>query len=149
MNGKIRGLMIGSNPRLLNLSLLLLRCAAGIILFGVGASKVMGWFGGQGIAVTVQNFSKMGFPALLTYMSSYTEFIGGFLFIIGLFTRPTAIAVTINMFMATKTMWPHGFLFNGAAYPFMVLVSAIIIFLVGPMHYSIDSILFKTGNLLQ
>ncbi len=106
----------------------------------------MGWFGGQGMDATIQNYSRMGFTPFLTYLSSYTEFIGGFLMIAGLATRPAAIAIIINMFVATKTMWPHGFLFGGAAYPFLVLVSFIVIMMAGPMAYSLDSLLFNSSG---
>ncbi|MCL5021533.1 MAG: DoxX family protein [Bacteroidetes bacterium] len=73
----------------------------------------------------------------------FTEFIGGFLFIIGFLTRPIAIPVTINMVVATLSMMPHGFIMGFADFPFSILVSSIIILLAGPMDYSLDAILFR------
>jgi putative oxidoreductase len=108
----------------------------------VGAGKVFGWFGGMGMSATLQAFAKEGFSAPLIYLSMFTEFVGGFLFIVGFLTRPVAIAVTINMLVATLSMMPHGFLFGFADFPFSILVSSIIILLAGPMDYSIDSLLF-------
>jgi putative oxidoreductase len=123
--------------------MLLLRCTVGIILFGGGAGKVLGWFGGRGMETTVNLFvTKQGFTPLLAYMSSYTELLGGFLLIVGLLTRPAAFAVMINMTVAGIVSLPKGFL-AGAAYPFSLMVSAMIILLAGPMLFSLDSLIFR------
>lgn len=132
-------LLIATNTRLLDVSLLLLRLTVGIILFLAGAGKVFGWFGGMGIEATIDIFvSKMGIHPILAYLSCYTEFIGGFLLIVGLLTRPAAFAIMINMLVATLVTLPNGFL-TGASYPFSMMVSSIIILLAGPMAYSLDA----------
>jgi putative oxidoreductase len=121
----------------------------GVILFIVGSGKVLGWFGGFGMETTINFFvTKQGFSVLLAYMSSYTEFIGGFLLIVGLLTRPAAFAVMINMVVATIVSLPRGFV-GGAAYPFTFLISAVIILLAGPMIYSIDSLLLRPGEVIS
>ena len=136
-------LMIKTNATLLNISLLLLRLTVGIILFLAGAVKVFGWFGGQGIDATIDIFvSKMGIHPILAYLSCYTEFIGGFLLIVGLLTRPAAFAIMINMLVAVLVTLPNGFLV-GASYPFSMMVSSIIILLAGPMAYSLDACLLS------
>ena len=136
-------LMIKTNATLLNISLLLLRLTVGIILFLAGAGKVFGWFGGQGIDATIDIFvSKMGIHPILAYLSCYTEFIGGFLLIVGLLTRPAAFAIMINMLVAAVVTLPNGFL-KGASYPFSMMVSSIIILLAGPMAYSLDACLLS------
>ena len=136
-------LMIKTNTTLLNISLLLLRLTVGIILFLAGAGKVFGWFGGQGIDATIDIFvSKMGIHPILAYLSCYTEFIGGFLLIVGLLTRPAAFAIMINMLVAVLVTLPNGFLV-GASYPFSMMVSSIIILLAGPMAYSLDACLLS------
>jgi putative oxidoreductase len=136
-------LLTQTNTALLNLSLLLLRLMVGIILFGAGAGKVLGWFGGFGMKMTIGYYSMSGISVPLTYLSAYTEFIGGFLLIVGLFTRPAAFAIMINMLVATILTMPKGFFIGGASYPFSLTVSAIIILLGGPMAYSIDALLNK------
>jgi len=149
-NSIIVKLLIGNNNKLLSICIFLLRCTVGVILFVIGAGKVMGWFGGQGIEVTIQNFvTKAGIAAPLAYLSCYTEFIGGFLLILGLFTRPTAFAIMINMLVATIEMLPTGFFTGGAAYPFSLMISAIIILLAGPMTYSVDYLLLKKGEVIN
>ena len=138
-------LLTGTNATLLDISLLLLRLAVGIILFAAGAGKVFGWFGGQGIDATIDIFvTKMGIHPVLAYLSCYTEFIGGFLLIIGFFTRPAAFAITINMLVATFVTLPNGFLV-GASYPFSMMVSSLVILLAGPMAYSLDACLVSGG----
>ncbi len=146
---KVSGLMIETNARLLNISLLLLRFVLGLILFVAGAGKVFGWFGGQGIEFTIRTFAtKMGIPAPLAYLSCYTELIGGFLLIVGLLTRPAAFAVMINMLVATIVTLPMGFL-AGAAFPLSCMISAVIIQLAGPMEYSVDCAMFHPGDVIH
>jgi len=136
-------LLTCTNAALLNISLLLLRLAVGIILFAAGAGKVLGWFGGQGMDATLDIFvSKMGIHPILAYLSCYTEFIGGFLLVVGLLTRPAAFAITINMLVATVITLPNGFM-TGASYPFSMMVSSLVILLAGPMAYSLDAIVLS------
>jgi len=147
MNNKmIAKYFLDSNESLVSLGLLFLRCTIGVILFMVGSGKVMGWFGGFGMQTTIQYFTKMGISVPLVYISSYTEFLGGFLLIIGFITRPAAIAVTINMIVATIFMLPKGFIFGMADFPLTLLVIAIVILLLGPQSISIDSLIFKKGK---
>lgn len=142
-------LLTETNTRLLNISLLLLRCMTGVILFGTGAGKVLKWFGGFGLETTVKYYSMSGISAPFAYLSSFTELIGGFLLIIGLLTRPAAFAVMINMLVATIVTMPKGFIMGGAAYPFSLMISALIILLAGPMDYSIDSFLLQRGPVIR
>ena len=142
-NNLIIKLLTGTNPKLLSSCLLLLRITVGVILFIVGAGKVLGWFGGFGMQTTINFFvTKEGFSVLLAYLSSYTEFIGGILLVVGLLTRPVALAVVINMAVATIVSLPRGFV-AGAAYPFSFMISAVIILLAGPMLISLDSLIFR------
>jgi putative oxidoreductase len=140
-------ILTGTSARLLDTAILLIRCNVGVILFVVGAGKVLGWFGGRGIEVTIQNFvSKMGIAPWLAYLSCYTELIGGFLLIVGLLTRPVAVAVTVNMLVATLVSMPRGFFIGGAAYPFSLMIAAVVILLAGPMAYSADALLLKASR---
>jgi putative oxidoreductase len=140
----ITKILLGRNNYTLNLSLLLLRCTIGIIIFSVGAGKLLGWFEGFGLAQTIKFYGQAGISVPLSYLSIYTEFVGGLLLTIGLFTRPVLVAVFINMLVATILIWPIGFFVaNGAVLPFIFLICTIVLMLAGPMDYSIDYILFK------
>ena len=135
-----------TNGKLLNLCLLLLRCTMGLILFGVGSGKAFGWFDGFGLEQTLQFYvMDTGIPTPLAYLSIYTELIGGILLVVGLFARPAALAIMVNMLVATIIALPMGFL-TVAAYPFSLAISAMIILLAGPMAYSIDSLLLRRGE---
>ena len=136
-----------TSVRLLNLSVLLLRCTAGMIVFGAGAGKILKWFGGFGLDMTVKYFAAIGISAPLAYISSFTEFIGGFLLIAGLFTRPAAFALAINMTVATIITLPKGFFVGMAGYPFSIMMTMIVILLTGPMAYSIDAMLLQNQRM--
>ena len=147
--GFVIRLFTGTRARLLSLSLLLLRWTVGVPLFVVGAGKLFGWFGGQGLGVTLQNYARMGFAAPLAYLSILAEFIGGFLLFAGFLTRPAAFVVMINMAVATLTILPRGFFKGGAAYPFTLFASSIIILLAGPMLYSVDALVLRPGEVIR
>ena len=136
-------LLLETNTWLLNISLLLLRCTVGIILFVGGAGKVFGSFGGMGLKTTIDMFhAGMSIANFWIYVSCYTELIGGLLLTIGLFTRPAALALTINMLVAVIIVGFKNFFMGGAAYPFSLMIGSFIVLLAGPMDYSMDKILF-------
>jgi putative oxidoreductase len=136
-------LLTVTNTNLLNIGVLLLRLTLGVIFFGVGASKVFGWFGGFGLDTTLQFYSKMGIPVFWSYCSIFSEFIGGFLLFIGLFTRPAAFVLMINMIVATILTLPSGFFVGRASYPFSIMMCTIVLLFTGPMAISLDSIIFS------
>ena len=140
--------LTGTNRSLLSLAILFLRLMLGAIMFVAGGGKVFGWFGGMGIDTTIQMFqSYMGLSAFWTYLSSYTELIGGAFLILGFLTRPAALALTINMLVASIFIGFKGFFVEkGAAYPFSLMVSALVILLTGPLAYSLDAIFFGNTN---
>jgi putative oxidoreductase len=133
-----------TKPFLLNISLLLARLTIGILLFWAGSGKALGWFAGFGPETTLKFYNQMGFSEPMAFLSIYTEFIGGFLLIIGLLTRPAAFAVMINMAVATFISLPHGLMGpNSAQTPLLYLIIDIIILFSGPMAYSFDRFLFR------
>ena len=134
--------LVETNTRALSIGILLLRIMAGIILFVAGAGKVAGWFGGFGMTTTLQIFeNNLHLSAFWTYLSSYTEFIGGFLVAVGFLTRPAAIALVINMLVATLLSGFKNFFFGGAAFPCLLMVIFLASVLAGPMEYSVDAML--------
>jgi len=134
--------LIETNQRALNIAILLLRLMTGLILFVAGAGKVLGWFGGFGITSTLEIFrTNMHLSAFWAYISSYTEFIGGFLIMFGLLTRFASIALLINMLVATLLVGFKNFFMGGAAYPCLLFVIFLVFVLTGPMAYSIDALL--------
>ena len=134
--------LIETNQRALNIAILFLRLMTGLILFVAGAGKVLGWFDGFGMTSTVEIFrTNMHLSAFWAYLSSYTEFIGGCLIMIGLLTRFASIALLTNMLVATLLFGFKNFFMGGAAYPCLLFVIFLVITLTGPMAYSIDALL--------
>lgn len=140
-------LLTQTNTALLSVGLLLLRWVAGVIIFVAGGGKLFGWFGGIGIQTTLKMFkAEMDIPAVLIYLSCYTELIGGLFLVVGFLTRPAAFALVINMLVATISMGTKNFFMGGGAYPFSLMISFLLILLAGPMAYSIDAWLMKKNK---
>ena len=102
----------------------LIRLFAGLLLIPHGAQKLFGWFGGGGIQGTAGFFTKMGLePAVpLVLLAGLTEFVGGILLAIGLFTRPVAVAIFILMMVAVfKVHLGAGFFITKGGYEFALL----------------------------
>jgi putative oxidoreductase len=122
----------------IEITLLVLRIAAGVMFLQAGGLKLFGWFGGMPEGMPpVTLTSQVGIGAIL-------EFIGGLAITLGLFTRPVAFIVSGEMavaywqFHAPSGAWPvqnHG----EAA----VLYCFIFLFLAayGAGRFSIDAIL--------
>lgn len=82
------------------ISLTVVRVVSGIIFFVHGAHKVLGLFGGGGLAATVQSMSQMGLPPAVVYLVCFTEFLGGIALILGVLTRVAATGIMIEMIVA-------------------------------------------------
>lgn len=72
----------------------ILRIGAGLLFMQHGAQKLLGWFGGvDGSGATVELVSQMGLAGVL-------ELVGGLMIVIGLFTRPVAGILLLEMIAA-------------------------------------------------
>lgn len=67
-----------------------LRIGAGLMFMQHGAQKLFGWLGGHG---PVELVSLMGLAGVL-------EFFGGLIIVVGLFTRPVALILALQMVAA-------------------------------------------------
>lgn len=119
--------------------LLIVRLALGVIFFAHGAQKVFGWFGGHGLANTVQFFSaNLGIPAPLTYLAAFTELLGGLAVLIGALSRLAALGLTITMLVAIfKVHLANGFFLSqgagdGIEYNLALIALSLMILLAGP-----------------
>src|SRR5579863_10050818 len=84
-----------------DLGLLVLRLAVGMILSYYGCQKMFGLFAGPGFSKTVDMLHQGGFPPLFGTLSIFAEFFGSLGLIFGALTRVAAIGVTVNMAVAT------------------------------------------------
>ena len=135
---------LGRSNTIVDISLFLVRAISGLIIFVAGAGKVFGWFGGYGLQKTLEAFSSMMHTnAFWAYVSCFTELIGGFLLMIGLFTRPAAFFVAINMFVATNYVGWENFFSKTGDFPFTLFICSFVILLCGPGSLSFDALLFR------
>lgn len=129
----------------LNLSLLILRVVIGLVLMGHGSQKLFGWFGGHGLTATTNflksaGFKPAGFWALLGGLG---EFGGGLLLVLGLLSPLGALGVFASMLMAavkfhgSKGFWAAK---GGYEYPLLLAILGIVLGLMGPGSYSLDTL---------
>lgn len=117
------------------ISLTLMRLAAGLILLQAGGMKVLGWLGGvpggQGPA-----------PWSQVWIGGWLELIGGALLMLGLFTRPAAflmsgtMAVAYFQFHQPNGTWPAQ---NGGVAAAIMAFTCLAIFAFGAGPWSVDA----------
>jgi putative oxidoreductase len=80
-----------------------LRIGAGLLFMQHGLQKLLGWFGGVGPnGGTVQLMSQFGLAGVI-------ETFGGLLVVLGLFTRPVALVMALEMLVAFfQVHFPRG-----------------------------------------
>ncbi len=77
------------------------RVILGVIFFAHGAQKLLGWFGGPGLSVSLRGMREsLGVPAPLALLVIATEFLGGLALVAGLFSRIAAVGIGITMLCA-------------------------------------------------
>ena len=120
----------------------LLRVGMGLILIPHGAQKLFGWFGGMGFERFVQLFSNLGYKpgALWVTLVALTEFVGGILLVLGLFTRAAALALVIFMVVAVHFTSGKGFFWTagGLEYSLLILLVGLVFLIRGGGEYSLD-----------
>src|SRR5512139_692891 len=115
-----------------SLAQLFIRIALGVVMFPHGAQKVLGWFGGPGIARTFEAFAGMGFPPWSVVVLMVVESLGAVLLVCGFLTRLWAVgigaSIAICMFLSHVQ---HGFFMNwfgqqqGEGFEYHILVIGI------------------------
>src|SRR5215475_9684782 len=108
-----------------------------------GAQKLLGAFGGGGVAGVAGMLTKIGVePAnILAWVLSITEFVGGICVLLGFLTRFWAAGLVIDMGVAiAKVHLTNGFFAakNGFELPLAFGVMALVILLTGPGSLSVD-----------
>ena len=93
-------------------------------------------------------------PAQMAVFISCVEFFGGLFLAVGLFSRMTALVLTINMIMAYVTADREALLsffsdpdkFSAAA-PYVFLIASLIILIFGPGKFCVDYLLRRFTHL--
>ncbi len=116
-------------------ALAMLRIIAGFTFYCHGAQKVLGAFGGHKVAI----FSLIGLAGVL-------ELVGGFLILLGLFTRPVAFVLCGEMAVAyfkahfSRSAWP---ILNGGELAVLYCFIFLYLFTAGSGAVSVDRFIRK------
>ena len=129
-----------------DLGLLVLRLAVGLIIAPHGAQKLFGWFGGYGIKGTGAWLDSMGAKngALIALAAGLGEFFGGLGIAAGLLTPIAAAGVILVMVGAIATAHKGKGFFNtngGWEFPALIALGALGIAIAGPGAYSLAAVL--------
>jgi putative oxidoreductase len=118
---------------------LLLRVGLGVMFLAHGLWLKAFVFGLPGTAAF---FASVGLPGLLAYLVFAAETVGGMLLIVGLYTRPVALALLPILLGATWVHWPNGWLFTnpdgGFEYPLFLWLAAGVQALLGDGAYAVS-----------
>ncbi len=130
--------------RLRPLGLLVVRVVLGIILVAHGYPKVLGGEFHKHMGFV----GSLGLPTWLAVFSAGTEFVGGILLILGLFTRIVGVFATVEMaVIIAKVHWKNGLLGQGG-YQFPLALGAMAFGLIflggGPL--SLDWVFARKGS---
>ena len=126
-----------------DLALALVRAVVGLVIAAHGAQKVLGVWGGPGLAGWTQGVSRMGMrPAVFwAWVSAFAELAGGIAFAFGFVLPVVAAALTIQMAVAiARAHWGKGFwnTKGGIEFPFTLGAIAAINGIADPGVYSLD-----------
>ena len=92
----------------------------------------------------INDTANMGFPspALFAWAAVLIEFFGGFLLMVGLFTRTAALLNALVTFTATF-IYHHGDISGSGLLSFFFMIMCTCIALIGPGQFSIDHFIAK------
>jgi len=120
----------------------ILRVGIGLILIPHGAQKLFGWFGGMGFEKFVALFNTLGYRPGIFWLTlvALTEFVGGILLVLGLFTRFAAFALVIFMIVAVHFTSGKGFFWTAGVleYSLLILFVGLVFLIRGGGEYSLD-----------
>lgn len=134
-----------------DIGLLILRIGIGIsFIFVHGLPKMMGgpqqW---EKLGGSMTNLGITFAPLFWGFMAAITEFGGGLLLLVGLFTRSTSVFLAFTMLVAAMrhltAMDPWGRVFH----PIEIMVVFIALIFLGAGKYSIDAMIARKKNRIE
>lgn len=123
---------------------LALRFPIGVIFMAHGAQKLFGWFGGYGLEGTGQWMASIGLGpgVVMAFLAGSAEFFGGLFILLGLLTRPAAVALSFTMLVAIFSVHFANGLFmanNGYEFGLALLAASVSLAISGAGKFSLDS----------
>src|ERR1700757_173752 len=124
------------------------RIVLGIIFFAHGAQKMLGWFGGPGLAGSMRTFTEhVRLPSTLAFLVIAGEFFSGIGLIVGLFSRIAALVIVLTMVGAIAMVHFRFGLFldwfgsrkgHGIEYHLLVIALGLVVVVKGAGAFSLD-----------
>src|SRR5579859_7435016 len=129
------------------------RIVLGVVFFAHGAQKMLGWYGGPGLANTMRAFTEhLHPPSTLAYFVIGGEFVSGLGLVAGLFTRVAALFVVLTMVGAIATVhfrfglfmdWFGGRKGHGIEYHLLAIALALVVVVNGGGAFSLDRLVYE------
>ena len=120
---------------------LALRIATGTAFLAHGLLKVLVFT----LPGTVGFFESLGLPGALAYVTVAAELAGGTMLLLGLYTRPVAVALLPVLLGATWAHAGNGWVFSapngGFEYPLFLTLATVVLALQGGGRFGLDSLL--------
>jgi putative oxidoreductase len=129
--------------RLQPLALLVMRLALGAVMVAHGYQNLF-----RHLHEHVRFVASLGIPAWLGYVSSFAEFAGGLLVLVGLFTRAAAFALCIDLIVAIwKVNWHNGLTGDhGYEFPLALATLAFALIFLGGGPIAMDHVFHGGGG---
>jgi putative oxidoreductase len=135
------------------------RILLGIIFFGHGAQKMLGWYGGPGLANSMRAFTEhLHLPSTLAFLVIAGELFSGIGLIVGLFSRIAALIIALTMVGAIATVhFRFGLFLNwfgnqkghGIEYHLLAIALALVVVVKGAGAFSVDRLLYEHTSGLE
>ena len=133
--------MVSDSARLRGFGLLVLRIVVGVTFFAHGWLK----FHGMGMPGTTGFFTSLGIPnaALMAWVVVLVEMLGGIVLILGIFTLPAGLLLTVDMIGVLLTAKRGASLIGPKSYELELnlLAAAFALALAGPGMFSLSQLL--------
>ncbi len=117
--------------------ILLLRVSSGILFIAHGLLKALVFT----MPGAVKFFASVGFPGWLAYVAVAVEVIGGAMLILGVYARPVALLLGVELLIAASVHWHNGWSFTakggGWEYPVFWAVTMFVLALLGDGAYAL------------
>jgi putative oxidoreductase len=135
------------------------RVVLGVIFFAHGAQKMLGWYGGPGLATSMRTFTEhLHLPSTLAFLVIAGELVSGVGLIVGFFSRIAALFIVLTMVGAIVTVHFRFGLFmdwfgsqkgHGIEYHLLAIVLALVVVVKGAGAFSLDGLVHQHVSRLE